>query len=145
MQNVWRIATILSLSLTSLTGCGFFVAKALDGREAGVPENFNFVGDMAPCYLELTPGSRALRVNCFHLDGVLHIHSARYSKLPRISGESWIVTIESNPHVRVQIGDQIYALYATKIDDENRRQQILYARGYTVAWDGIEIFSFTHP
>ena len=139
------LQVVICVSLFGLTGCGQFVAKELDGKTSEVPRSFAHIGDMTPCHLELSRGTPALRVNCFQLDGVLHIHSARYSKLPRISGESWIVTIERNPNVRVQIEDQVYSLVATKVAEEARRQQILYDRGYWIAWDGIEIFSFTHP
>ena len=98
---------------------------------------------MAPCYLELTRGDRALRVNCFHIDGVLHIHSSRWAKLPRFSGESWTVTIRRTPDVRVQIADKIYPVTAAAIDEESARVRILENRGYWYAWEGITVFRFT--
>ena len=124
-------------------GCGYLAARELRGEEVPAPRDFRFVGGKSPCYLELREGTKALRVNCFHIDGVLHIHSSRWAKLPRFSGESWTVTARRAPNVRVEIGDGIYALQASPIDDESLRKQILYDRGYWHAWDAITVFRFT--
>jgi len=127
----------------SCVGCGYPTARDLAGAEVPAPPDFSFVGEMTPCYLELHQGSKALRVNCFHIDGVLHIHSSRWAKLPRLSGESWISTVHRSPNVRVEIEDRIYALQASPIDEENLRKKILHNRGYWYAWDGITIVRFT--
>ena len=84
-----------------------------------------------------------MRVNCFHIDGTLHIHSSRWAKLPKFYGESWTVTIRRTPNVRVEIEGNIYTLYASAIDDEDLRKRILVDRGYIHAWDGIMIFRFS--
>ena len=123
--------------------CGYLAARDLQGVEAPVPADFSFVGEKSPCYLELQRREKALRMNCFHIDGVLYIHSSRWAKLPRLSGESWTVTVRRMPDVRVEIANKIYSLKATRIDDENRRVQILHGRGYWYAWDGISVFYFT--
>ena len=124
------------------TGCGYFEARSLVGLDAPAPKDFRFLGEKSPCYLELQRGAKALRVNCFHIDGVLHIHSNRWAKLPRFSGESWTVTIRRSPNVRVAIEGKIYSLYASAIGDEQQRKRILVGRGYIHAWDGIMIFRF---
>ncbi len=136
-----RAPLILIVALTA-SSCGYFAARDLDGKEAVTPDNFTFVGDKSPCYLELQQNTRALRVNCFHLGGVLHIHSSRWARLPRLSGESWTVTIRRKPKVRVQIDDRIYVMNATAIDDEDKRVAILSDRGYWYAWEGITVFQF---
>ena len=110
--------------------------------EVNVPTDFSFVGDMSPCYLEIFDRPEALRVNCFHVNGALHIHTGRYARLPRLSGENWAVTVRRNPAVRVEIGDKIYPLRAIPIDDEKLRRDILFDRGYWRAWDGITIVRF---
>jgi hypothetical protein len=79
---------------------------------------------MSPCYLELVERSKALRVNCFHIEGVLHIHSSRWAKLPRLTGESWIVTVRRAPNVRVEIEGRIYTLQASPINDESLRNEL---------------------
>lgn len=137
-----RGVSLWLIVLFGLNGCGYFAARALQGDEAVVPDSFEFVGDKAPCYLELQRAEKALRMNCFHIDGVLHIHSSRWANLPRISGESWSVTIRKHPRVRVEIADKIYTMRAVAIDDETLRQDILDARGYWVAWDAITVFQF---
>jgi hypothetical protein len=125
------------------SSCGHFVARELRGVETQVPANFSFVGEMSPCYLELAERAKALRVNCFHLDGALHIHSSRWAKMPRFGDENWIVAVRREPDVRVEIAGHIYRLRAHPINDEDRRQQILHDRGYRHAWDGITVVHFT--
>ena len=129
-------------SALATAGCGLGPARDLRGAEVPAPEDFRFVGDMSPCYLELPDRSDSLRVNCFHVDGVLHIHTGRYAKLPRLSGENWAVTVRREPDVRVAIADEIYTLRAAPIDDEALRVQILHDRGYWHAWDGITVVRF---
>ena len=123
-------------------GCGHFVARELRGEPTPAPSDFTFLGTKSPCYLELAEGEKALRVNCFELDGVLHIHSSRWTGLPRFSGESWIFTIQREPNVRVEIEDAIFSMRARLIDDEALRVQILKDRGYWIAWEGIQVFRF---
>lgn len=127
--------------LVFLHGCGYLAARDLEGAESVPPASFN-LDPKTPCYLELEPETTALRMNCFDIDGVLHIHSSRWSKLPRFSGESWTMTVQRQPDVRVEIDTKIYRMTATLIDDEAYRQQILYDRGYWHAWDAILVFSF---
>ena len=40
--------------------------------------------------------------------GVLHIHSNRFAKMPRLSGESWVDRVRRDPDVRVAIAGDIY-------------------------------------
>ena len=134
---------ILSTIAFLCTGCGHFEGRNLVGVDAPAPKDFSFVGEKSPCHLELQRGAEALRVNCFHIDGTLHIHSSRWAKLPRFNGESWTVTIRRTPNVRVEIESKIYTLYASAIDDEDQRKGILIDRGYIHAWDGIMIFRFS--
>ena len=134
---------ILSTIVFLCTGCGYSEGRILVGVDASAPYDFSFVGEKSPCHLELQRGDDALRVNCFHIDGTLHIHSSRWAKLPRIDGESWTVTIRRTPNVRVEIDGKIYTLYASAIDDEDQRKGILIDRGYMHAWDGITIFRFS--
>ncbi len=136
---------LLFAAVLACAGCGQFAARELVGTEVTAPADFSFVGEMSPCYLELDPGAKALRVNCFHINGILHIHSNRWAKLPRLSGENWTVTLRRNPAARVEIAGRIYPLRAAHIDDETLRQQILFDRGYWHAWDGITIVRFLPP
>ena len=136
-----HLLVLLAVAMSS-AGCGRFAERELSGVEVTAPEDFSFVGEMSPCYLELREGAGALRVNCFNIDGVLHIHSSRWSKLPRLSGENWTDTVRRSPNVRVQIEDTIYLLQASPINDDGIRTSILHDRGYWYAWDGITIVRF---
>lgn len=138
-----HVALCLVVLLTS-GGCGYLVARELAGVASPVPADFSFLGDQSACYLEVQGRQMALRVNCFHINGTLHIHSSRWARLPRLSGESWTVTVRRTPEVRVQIEDKIYRLQAFEITNETTRRQILFDRGYWHAWAGISIFAF-HP
>ena len=120
--------------------------RELSGQEAVPPSDFLFVGRSSPCWLEVglavDRGAKSLRVNCFHIDGVLHIHSNRFAKMPRTSGESWVEIVRRDAQVRIGLAGKIYPMVATPIDDEKRRIAILHDRGYWYAWDGITIFGF---
>ncbi len=125
-----------------LNGCGYFAARNLSGEEVPAPKDFSFVGERDPCYLELNEGQKGLRMNCFQINGDLHIHSSRWARLPRLSGESWTVTVRRQPAVRIELADKIYSMRAEPLDDENTRLKILDNRGYWYAWDGIQVFRF---
>ena len=130
------------LALLVVTGCGYLAARDLTGEEVAAPADFSFLTEKTPCYLELAEGETGLRMNCFHLDGVLAIHSSRWAKLPRFRGESWTITVQRNPVVRVQIDDDVYRVRAQRVDDEGERRQILHNRGYWHPWSAISVFRF---
>ncbi len=136
-----KVLAILGLVL--LASCGEGGSQQMEAQQATPPSDFGFVGRSSACFLQLPEQSRSIRVNCFHIDGMLHIHSNRWSKLPRWRGESWVKTVRSNPLVQIEIADKIFAMSATAIDDEERRIAILRERGYWYAWDGITVFSFS--
>jgi len=137
-----RLIAISALLL--LGSCWQSNTGELKGEETAAPDDFSFLGATAPCFLEVQQQApRAIRVNCFHIDGNLHIHSNRFAKLPRFRGESWVATVRREPNVRVAIADNVYRLKATAIDDSDLRETILHDRGYLSAWDGITIFRFT--
>ena len=132
-----------TVALAALTGCWQADSGNLEGAEAVPPSDFRSVGRSSPCFLEVGEPTRSVRVNCFHIDGVLHVHSNRFSKFPRLVGESWVDTVVRIPTVRISISDRIYRMTGTIIDDEQRRRSILDARGYWYPWDGIRVFSFS--
>ncbi len=136
-------ALLLILALLASAGCGRLVARELQGEESPVPGDFSYLGEMSPCYLEVGEQAKAIRVNCFHIDGALHIHSSRWAKLPRFGAENWIVTVRRDPAVRVEIDGRIYRMRAQPIEDDALREQILHDRGYWHAWDGITVVRFS--
>lgn len=126
-------------------GCWQADYGPLTGREAKATGAVDAIADPAAtvrCVLEVGEPARTLLVNCFQIEGVLHIHSNRFSRMPRLVGESWVDTVRRRPQVRVEIDGLIHSLRATAIDDEVRRRAILYDRGYWIAWDGITVFKF---
>ena len=142
-RYLWRAAIVLiGLLVVVPPSAGWLARRPLSGVETPPPGDFSFVGSMTPCHLELARGTDALRVNCFQIDGVLHIHSSRWAKLPRFGTENWVVTVRREPEVRIEIADRIYAMRASVIDDEAMRQAILDDRGYSYPWDGITVVRF---
>ncbi|TDJ38752.1 MAG: hypothetical protein E2O61_03810 [Gammaproteobacteria bacterium] len=140
------IRLLVIASLVLFGSCGRGDRGRLEGVETATPGDFRFLGRSAPCYLEVRQEApRSIRVNCFHIDGVLHIHSNRFAKMPRLRGESWVDTLRRDPEVRVAIAGNIYRLRATPIDDGELREVILHERGYLYAWDGITVFRFVSP
>lgn len=126
-----------------LGACWQSSSRELTGRETATPSDFRFVGQMMPCYIEVQDiQPRTIRVNCFQIDGMLHIHSNRFANIPRFRGESWVKSVRRDPQVRVVIADNIYRMRAVAIDDQCVRAAILHDRGYPYAWKGITIFRF---
>ena len=128
--------------MTLQAGCWETDYGALSGSETAAPDDFRFLGRTARCYLELPSVPRSLLVNCFHIEGQLHIHSNRWAKIPRLRGESWVETVRRNPEVRVQVDDEIYTMRAVVIENEQKRVALLHERGYWRAWNGITVFRF---
>jgi hypothetical protein len=127
-----------------LAACRQADTGSLVGTEQVAPADFAYLGQSRRCVLQVgLTQPRALTVNCFHLDGVLAIHSNRFAKMPRLSGESWVDTVRRETEVRVSIDGDIFRMRAHPVNDEARRLSILHQRGYYYAWDGITIFTFT--
>lgn len=126
----------------TLSSCGYLAARDLQGEETTPPDDFFFLGDRTACYLKLPTYDEALRMNCFQLNGRLHIHSSRWAILAQFGGKSWRDEIRKTPNVKVEIDGKIFAMTATAIDDEARRQEILADRGYVYPWKGITVFQF---
>ena len=59
-----RQLLVVATALTCI-GCGSYAARELTGAEVPVPQDFSFVGDMSPCYLELVERSKALAIRPF--------------------------------------------------------------------------------
>ncbi|MBT7336048.1 MAG: hypothetical protein HN856_16845, partial [Gammaproteobacteria bacterium] len=117
---------LITLSMVLiLGGCWQSNRGPLTGHHTKAPPNFAFIGYTSPCYLELPTVPRSFAVNCFQINGVLHIHSNRFAKWPRLISESWVDTVRRAPEVRVELNGLIYAMIATPVDNEQRRQAIL--------------------
>jgi hypothetical protein len=131
-------------TLLLLASCWQSDHGELEGHAAPVPADFRFLGARAPCYLEVGSDElRSIRVNCFHIEGNLHIHSNRFARFPRLRGESWVEALRREPQARVSIAGNIYSVRGTPFDDPADRETVLHARGYWYAWDGITIFRFS--
>lgn len=127
-----------------LSACWQADRGELVGVEQAAPADFAYLGRSQRCVLQVgATQPRSLLVNCFHLDGMLAIHSNRFAKMPRLRGESWVDTVLREPVVRVAIDGDIFRMRAHAVTDEARRVAILHQRGYYYAWGGITIFTFT--
>ena len=140
---VCRPLPLLIALLMSMAGCE---NDPLEGTLSGIPPNWRFVGNRAPCFLEVNPAApHAFRVNCFEIDGRLHVHSNRFANVPRLFGESWVTTVRLDDRVRVALSGKVYALRAMPIDDPQTRHAILISRGYDSPPEGISVFELAAP
>lgn len=135
---------LIALLVSALLSMGGCEKETLEGTVSGIPSNWGFVGDRAPCYLEVNSASpHAFRVNCFEIDGRLHVHSHRFAKVARPFGESWVTTVRRDDRVRISLSRKIYRLRAMPIDDPEMRHAILISRGYDSPPEGIVVFELT--
>jgi hypothetical protein len=56
--------------------------------------------------------------------------------------ESWALIWEREPHVRVRIGDELFALRAVPVGDAVEREKVLRHRGYDPPPAEIVVFRF---
>ena len=139
MWSRLRHVTLIAISCASCV----FPGGELSGDVAPPPESWAFLGNDAPCRLETAaPEPRAVRVGCYAVGDVLHVHSHRWTNAPRLWGSSWVEEIELNPAVRIEIEGVIYRLEAEEVRDEDLRTRILGDRGHVPPPQGMRLFRF---
>ena len=139
-----RLALCASVLPLVLLGCAAVPGGELEGFETDVPEHWSFDDPDQPCHLEThTDRARSVRVGCYAVDGVLHIHSTRFADSWRLFGEGWVARVRRDPEVRVQIDDRVYRVRAEEVTDAARRAEILALRGFAPAPAGIRLFRFS--
>ncbi|MEM7411194.1 MAG: hypothetical protein AAF430_13240 [Myxococcota bacterium] len=123
--------------------CAAVPRGELDGTPASAPQRWEFSDPEQPCWIETrAPEPSSIRVGCYAIDGVLHIHSTRFADGWRLFGESWVQKARRAPSVRVEVEGQVFSLRALEVTDPERREEILAGRGFDPVPGGIRVFSF---
>ena len=109
------IAAVLGAALLALSGCsGPFVllpGGALEGETRPAPPDWAFSDDISTIQLETRPADPySVNIWAVGLGSALYVHAGA-------NRASWIEHMENDPSVRVQLGDEIFALRAARVSE----------------------------
>ncbi|MBW2243677.1 MAG: nitroreductase family deazaflavin-dependent oxidoreductase [Deltaproteobacteria bacterium] len=132
-----RIATlaILGLALIAL-GCGpiwMIPGGRLDGEVAATPSDWAIANDIEDLQLETRPGD-PYSVNVWGAG----VGDRFYIAAGRGEESTWAQNIAADPNVRLRVGEFIYELQATRIDDDAERDLFLAAVKKKYDWEPTE-------
>ena len=100
--------------LLLLSGCGPFVlipGGELSGRVTEVPSDWSFTDDVSTVQLESRPSDPySVNIWATGVGDALYLHAGT-------NRANWVEYIEVDPRVRIRIGDDIYELRATRVED----------------------------
>jgi hypothetical protein len=134
-----------ALGLCLALGCGPVPGGALSGAVQPAPAAWTEAlgGERAFCEIESRPADpHSIQLECFVVDGALHVQSHRWALAEWWPAESWAAVWLEHPDVRVRIGEALYELRAVRVVDPAVREPILRARGYDPVPEGIVLFRF---
>lgn len=94
--------------------CGPIAGTALTGpQSADKIRDWQFAADVDQCALEVRPEDpHSVTVNCWLVGGQLYVGC---SECP---GKTWSAAITLNSGARIQIGDNVYPVKATRLTDQ---------------------------
>ena len=100
----------------SVAGCnGPFVilpGGALEGSTAATPDSWSFTDEVDTVQLETRPADPySVNVWVIALGGNLYVHAGD-------NRTTWVENMETDPSVRLRIGDSIYELLAARVEDQ---------------------------
>lgn len=108
---------VLALLLTaSFAGCGgpfvLLPGGALEGTTAPAPENWSFTDDIDTVQLETRPAEPySVNIWMVALDDAAYVHAGA-------NRAKWVENIESDPNVRMRVGESIYELTASRVETQ---------------------------
>lgn len=128
MTDRWRIglAAFAVLALACSDPFVLLPGGALDGSPSPVPTSWSFTDEVDTIQLETNPADPySVNIWVVAMDGALYVHSGT-------NRATWIENMESDPKVRLQVDDSIYALSATRVTDQGEfdRFSALYEEKY---------------
>lgn len=112
-----RIPILLTtVILSSLVACSgpfvLFPGGSLDGTPTEAPTDWGFTAETDTVQLETNPlEPYSVNIWAVGLGDVLYVHSGA-------NRATWIENMESDPRVKVRVGDKIYALNASRVEDQ---------------------------
>ena len=121
---------LIAFSLLLLvTGCGPFLilpGGKLGGVHAAAPTDWSFSDEVNTVQLETRPEAPySVNIWAVGIGRHLYVHAGA-------NRSSWVEHMEANPAVRVRIGDELYDLHASRVEDQDefKRFSDAYDRKY---------------
>jgi hypothetical protein len=112
MYGRWILALVAILAL----GCGpvlLLPGGKLSGVETSPPSDWDFTREIDTVQLETRPSDPySVNIWATGIGDVLYLHAGT-------NRANWVENIEADPRVRIRIGDRIYTLRATRVEDQD--------------------------
>ena len=110
------IARIVSLCVVLLVvGCGpvlIFPGGKLAGTIVPAPQDWSFTDDIKTIQLETRPDDPySVNIWVIAIGPELYAHAGT-------NRATWVEHMEADPNVRIRIEEKLYALHATRVEDE---------------------------
>jgi len=107
------MATLLVLYVNRSDPYGPLPGKRLRGEEVSAPvTDWSFVRQVRTVTIETRPSNPySVHISYVFQDGVLYLSSGRGAE------SRWPFFIMADPRIRVRIGDQLYPVLATRVED----------------------------
>ena len=104
------------VSTMSVAACGgpfvLLPGGALDGSPAAAPESWAFTDEVDTIQFETNPADPySVNIWVIALGENLYVHAGA-------SRATWVENMESDPNVRLQVGESIYELAAARVDGQ---------------------------
>lgn len=107
------LSAILGSSLVACSGpFVLFPGGALEGAASPAPDDFDFSAEIDTVQLETNPADPySVNIWAVGIGPVLYVHSGA-------NRATWVEHMEADPRVRMQIGEKIYALQASRVTEQ---------------------------
>jgi hypothetical protein len=111
-RTLW-LATVLSLVCLGFGPCGRIPGTRLSGEEVTQPvTDWSFVEQIPLCQIEVRPSDPySINAVCFPVGRELFVGCMH------CAGKRWPTYLQSDPQLRVKLGDRVYPLQATRMTD----------------------------
>jgi hypothetical protein len=111
-----RQSALLLLLAAAMASCGrplvLLPGGALEGTVAAAPASWAFTDAVSTVQLETRPPDPySVNIWVIALGDHLYVHAGA-------NRSRWVENIEGDPHVRLRVGDSIYELAASRVDEQ---------------------------
>ncbi len=135
--GIQRAAVLLALLAAAACDPVFVLpGGALSGTDRPMPEDWSFTRDVYTMQLETRP-SDPYSVNVWGVEVNHNLYVASDGGVSR-----WAKALETEPHVRLRVGDDIYRLRAHRADDPRELEDVVDA--YIAKYGGDREQSFVN-
>lgn len=108
-----RLAVLLTATVFGCAGpCVLLPGGALEGRVAAAPEGWAFTDAVKTVQLETRPDAPySVNIWLIALGDHVYVHAGA-------SRAAWVEHLEADPNARLRVGDAVYELVATRVEDQ---------------------------